>query len=121
MSFENLKENLESTYPHEYRLEMAEELLPLVGVKTHNAIEILRYCRFQRLQSNMADTQISVLTIAPELINAGISESVSDSIEKALMHYIGDLEYIDFLFLEKLELKILGLDMLTQAKEGGIL
>ena len=117
MTLSHTEKDLELIYTYSNRLSIIEDLLPLLDQSIVQAIEILRYCRFQLLQAGMSDHQIPVYDIANELSIAGIPTLTSEIIETAMLPYIDNLEYINSEYMENLEMTIIGNEIIKQQKE----
>ena len=114
MNFDETADQLEAIYVHENTLAIVKQLLPSLSKPTVQAIQVLRYCRLQLLESGMMDRQISTLSIASDLADAGIPEHTCLTIENAILPYLEDLDYINSSFLENLELKLIGIELLSK-------
>lgn len=105
---------LVSIYALKQNFDTVEQILPSLDESTIQAIWVLRYCRYKLIQAELQDVSIQTYDIAQVLARAQIPDAICQVADSAIAQHAHDVECFTITFLEELELRFIGLDLMAQ-------
>ncbi len=106
-------EDLSDIYSDVSNLQAVDMSLPLISEDTAKAVYVLRYARIKLLHAGHFHESIPVMSFVEVLSGAGVPFGVAQLLEAAIAPMLEDLHTIDAVFLENMELKLIGEELLA--------